>query len=764
MSDTDNRQLLKDAIAALTILDVWKRLGIPGNPKIGDNKSPLRNDDRESSFSIYDQSRKAKDHGGLGFQGDSYNFYCAYTGRSPKEAFVPFVELAGLGHRLNGNGKTDRVTPAFNWTQCVSDVTDVHLGQLSSWRVFGLPYCRRLVAEKVIARYQDRWAFPVIDDHGIVIGCHILADPEKKRWQFAPAGNKAWPLVLGDLKNAEEVHFCESNWDGLSVYEHMSRHAAVVVTRGAQHASKIGWIDIPQKAKLFVWAQNDKPKADGTIPSEKWFEDVKKELTVEFYRVRTPEQYADPNEWTKAGGTLEDLRRAMEDAERCAGLRGEKTNGKTPHAPELTEAERVALLEPSLPPIHVWEKDWYAYQHGFWQKTDRDIYRPSALLIMPEFQRSAKKAKETLDHLEGLRQLPTDRFRDANRFDGEDILLNIANGVLRIRRDGTGQIENSSKDHYFCAQMPCIYDDAAEAPLFEKAVVQALPDPKDQELFMLWNASILLPSSEFETALCCYGHGGTGKSTLAVGIQAAIGPHVTRFLTMKEICSEQGYHVPQLRRAMLNVSTELDAVLIENSENFKRLISGEEFMARNIYGKPFVMSTVCKLLFLTNHLPRFKSGTNAELRRLRFLRFENMPIVDTTLKSRIILERDGIFRLLVEYLARLLKLKAMPYGGAASETTLQRFAVTNDPVGSFVKGECLLDPKDFTAKTLIANRFNAYLDKIGLSASIGDNFFKILYDRYPSLSQSRLRSGQIRENVVVGIGMKETVSPEIEEN
>jgi phage/plasmid-associated DNA primase len=60
------------------------------------------------------------------------------------------------------------------------------------------------------------------------------------------------------------------------------------------------------------------------------------------------------------------------------------------------------------------------------------------------------------------------------------------------------------------------------------------------------------------------------------------------------------------------------------------------------------LKTTCKFLFLTNYLPRFQHGTNAELRRLRFLRFERKPAKpDPTLKHRIAFERDGIFRFAV---------------------------------------------------------------------------------------------------------------------
>lgn len=460
-----------------------------------------------------------------------------------------------------------------------------------------------------------------------------------------------------------------------------------------------------------------------------------------------------------------ELRHKLEEAEKVSHdkprghLRGpdvqKPTNGKTEPPTELNEAERAAMLEPKLPKIAVWKREWFAFQDGFWELTDRDIYRRTALELMPEKSRTSRKAKETLDHFEALHQLPSDCLRQASRFDGADILLNIENGILRIASGVDPKLEPHAPGHHFCAKLPVSYDANAQARLFEWALTQALPDVADEELFLLWAASILLPSNRFEAALCCYGPTGTSKSTLAEGIQSVFGTQVTRVLTLREICNDQGYHVPQLRKAMLNVSTELDTVLLENSENFKRLISGEQIEAREIYGSPFIMAVTTKFLFLTNHLPRFKFGTDAELRRLRFLRFDQIPVkIDTTLKDRIKLERNGIFRLLLEFLPILLTKNVIPNGGAASKETRKRFALTNDPIGSFVAAECVLDPEDWTAKETLINRYIEYLSQLGLPQTMGDSFFKFLYDRYPNLKAKRSGTA-VRQQIIAGIGLKE---------
>ena len=101
-----------------------------------------------------------------------------------------------------------------------------------------------------------------------------------------------------------------------------------------------------------------------------------------------------------------------------------------------------------------------------------------------------------------------------------------------------------------------------------------------------------------------------------------------------------------------------------DSSVFKSLVSGEPIEVRKIYGRPGMMRITCKLWFLANNLPRFKHGTAAEVRRLRFLNFSRKPgKPDNSLKQRLQHECNGIFNWMVLRLFELLKLKQLPEGG-----------------------------------------------------------------------------------------------------
>jgi hypothetical protein len=169
-----NEFLLKRAIERLTIPDVWELLGIPGEPHIGRNvRSPLRDDDENPSFSIYADGRRAKDHG-TGWEGDSFDFYQARTGTSAKDAFKPFIELAKLGSELSNR---------FDWSCCVSAVTEDDLFGLGMWRGYSPDFCRWLKHQGYIGRHHNCWALPV-QHNGRVVAAQSRRD--KHDWPFEP--------------------------------------------------------------------------------------------------------------------------------------------------------------------------------------------------------------------------------------------------------------------------------------------------------------------------------------------------------------------------------------------------------------------------------------------------------------------------------------------------------------------------------------------------------------------------------------------------
>ena len=85
---------LQAAKDRLTIPGLWAMLGLPGKPERS-CRSPFR-EDRNPSFSIYDDGRKWKDHA-TGEGGDAVDFVAVAFGISNEEACRKLIELAGAG-------------------------------------------------------------------------------------------------------------------------------------------------------------------------------------------------------------------------------------------------------------------------------------------------------------------------------------------------------------------------------------------------------------------------------------------------------------------------------------------------------------------------------------------------------------------------------------------------------------------------------------------------------------------------------------------
>jgi putative DNA primase/helicase len=419
-----------------------------------------------------------------------------------------------------------------------------------------------------------------------------------------------------------------------------------------------------------------------------------------------------------------------------------------------TEHQLANLLSAQLPPLRCVGKDWYTYANGVWRRGTKDIFRPQALGIQNARNRTERRASSILSHLEGNAQVKEEEFSSFHKLDNGSILINCANGVLRVSASEV-QVLPHVPDYLFTGQVAATFDMEAEAPTFERALQEALPDQADLSLFQIFVGYTLYPSCSFEAALVCYGDGGTGKSTIGDGVRAALGDDLVRSLSLVQICDPKSFHLVNLRNAAVNISAELDALPIVGAENFKLLVSGEQVAADRKHQDLVSLKTSCKFLFLTNYLPRFQHGTDAELRRLRFLHFEKRPAnPDPTLKQRIALERDGIFRFAIDGLRSLLTRQEIPHGGRRSKETRERFKIQNDPLAAFVHSCCKIAAEEETIKSELYDEYKEFLSTNGLPDPSSDStFFRALYNRFP-IRELRRRDGNRFIRKLTGIGVR----------
>jgi phage/plasmid-associated DNA primase len=286
---------------------------------------------------------------------------------------------------------------------------------------------------------------------------------------------------------------------------------------------------------------------------------------------------------------------------------------------KATETQLARVLQSKLPPLRCVGEDWLVYREGVWGKTRKDEFKPLALSIQHETARKARNAIEILKHAEFANQTSGKEFRSFHFEQDGEIFLNCANCVLTVSHEHIRELPHSEK-YLFTRKLAAAYDPKAECPNFDRALQEALPDPADIDSIRCFSGYILFPDFRYEVALICYGDSDTAKSTVSTGIEAALGPDLVTKCSLAQISNPENKNPAKLGNAALNLSTELDAVEV-GSEIFKMIVSGEAIDADRKYRDSITLSATCKLWFNSNHLPRFRSGTDAEQKRTRIIRF-----------------------------------------------------------------------------------------------------------------------------------------------
>ena len=299
---------LAEAKQRLRIPELWRLLNLPGQPAKS-CRVPWR-DDNKPSGSVYDDGLRFHDFG-TGEDFDAPDFLARARTLSLANAISEFKKLAGVTPVSNpqpaiGNRQ-------FDWPACVAALTPEHRRKLAKWRGYAPRFVEWLHAQNLIGLFDDeRIAFPVHDTQGNVCGCHYRLK-EIDSWRYHPTGTRTAPLILGELATARTVFAFEGQWDLLAVLDCLHHHiqpladTAAIATRGAGNGRLLAGLCAPD-AFVQAFGQND-------VAGQKWLAAVAANSARKTFHVVTPLPHKDPNDWTRAGATADEIRRAIAAAQ-----------------------------------------------------------------------------------------------------------------------------------------------------------------------------------------------------------------------------------------------------------------------------------------------------------------------------------------------------------------------------------------------------------------------------------------------------------------
>jgi hypothetical protein len=159
-----------------------------------------------------------------------------------------------------------------------------------------------------------------------------------------------------------------------------------------------------------------------------------------------------------------------------------------------------------------------------------------------------------------LIHVPEDKLKKANCLDGNgDILLNLKNGVLRIKADGSGRALEpfDPKAHFFTCNLNVMLDESAECPEYLESSGEILPDERDREAFEYYEAYALYPGWLFKKAAILHGQTNSGKSTLTYPLEVILNQEkdgLVTYFDLHDLADDKRYAIEPCREAMLNIT------------------------------------------------------------------------------------------------------------------------------------------------------------------------------------------------------------------
>ena len=313
-----NRDLLSQAKQRLPLTALMMQLGF-GERAQKSARCPFH-EDSSASFSLYlgeDGEERWKCHAGCG-QGDVINFLAKHRGLNNADACREFIHLAGIIPPPPSQSLLPKSAPSltpspFDWQRCVAAFTVEHRQKLATWRDYTPEFVDWLHQQSLIGVFDgDRIAFPVHDNHGMIVGCHYRRK-EDGSWRYHPNGTRTAPFIIGDVSTAKTAYVFESPWDMLAALDRLHHlvqpapETVFIATRGASNGRMLVGL-CPAVATVYAFGQNDSA-------GQKWVSAVAVNCGTKTVQVVTPPSVKDLNDWVKAGATCSDIQCAIAAAQ-----------------------------------------------------------------------------------------------------------------------------------------------------------------------------------------------------------------------------------------------------------------------------------------------------------------------------------------------------------------------------------------------------------------------------------------------------------------
>jgi putative DNA primase/helicase len=388
---------------------------------------------------------------------------------------------------------------------------------------------------------------------------------------------------------------------------------------------------------------------------------------------------------------------------------------------------------------------WNEYTNGVWmpfRQVQRAIWEKLKDLKFFGIRPTASKVSSIEKYLQEFLTV------DDSLIDNQHEYINLENGLFNVE---TYKLEPHKREAYITSQLPFGYDEDADCPFFRKFLNEALvksDGTMDFELQMLLLEGMgysLTANTDYRVSFWLVGASGSGKSVLMNVIQRLAGTSHAA-IDLDEL-TNNSYQLADIAGKRLVTFTEPKANSVLADNHYKRIVSQDTIMARQIFGKPFRFVPICKLWGAMNETPRVIDRSDAVFNRVMIIPMNHVlpeEKKDLRLGEKLASELAGIFNMALIGLKRIRHARGFTKP-AQSESAREEYKAENDIEAAFVEACCI---RNASAQTNSQTLYDAYSAWCRRNGALAKSHIKVARD-WQRLGFKRQKT--MRANVYIGV-------------
>jgi len=169
-------------------------------------------------------------------------------------------------------------------------------------------------------------------------------------------------------------------------------------------------------------------------------------------------------------------------------------------------------------------------------------------------------------------------------------------------------------------KIPFNYNSNAYSEVMDKTLNNvACHDPQIRKLLEEMIGYTLYRANTMQSCFILTGEGSNGKSTILNIIKRLLGKGNYTSLDMREL--EETFKPAEMYNKLANIGDDISNKYMENSSVFKKVVTGESFIAQKKYGQPFELECYATQVFCANELPQVSDKSDGFSRRIVIVPF-----------------------------------------------------------------------------------------------------------------------------------------------